>query len=247
MTSRDDHVTTSRESNTTSSNGDGDGVLKDSTSSGRSDDVHRHQKPLRLFDFVAKTSVDADEDLRRVRSVRGAGCIGGGGVGIVSDGSGIGDYIGNESRRPRLQLTALTPSRTTASTSRSSSDREIWNRKAPDFSPRLYDPKPPKRNSSDAIQPWKYAAAAAEAAASRAVAVERESPNSATKNGVGFSSDLRLPVKRLPWTYEATGEFLTRFKELEPHEARILFVRNGVYPKPPYISPKPHDFRQVLN
>ncbi|XP_066441030.1 putative uncharacterized protein C7orf78 homolog isoform X2 [Eleutherodactylus coqui] len=38
--------------------------------------------------------------------------------------------------------------------------------------------------------------------------------------------------------------FLTRFKSMEPFEANILYVRNGVYPKDKYKDPKPHDFRQ---
>ncbi|XP_075684885.1 putative uncharacterized protein C7orf78 homolog [Rhinoderma darwinii] len=38
--------------------------------------------------------------------------------------------------------------------------------------------------------------------------------------------------------------FLTRFKPMEPFEANILYVKNGVYPKDQFKDPKPHDFRQ---
>ena len=35
-------------------------------------------------------------------------------------------------------------------------DDDIWKRSAPDFRPQRYAPKPAKRNSRDAMQPWKY-------------------------------------------------------------------------------------------
>ena len=32
----------------------------------------------------------------------------------------------------------------------------IWTRPPPDFRPQQYLPKPPKRNSRESMQPWKY-------------------------------------------------------------------------------------------
>ena len=37
-----------------------------------------------------------------------------------------------------------------------SDNSSIWNRKPVDFSRRLYDPCPPKRNTREAIKPWTY-------------------------------------------------------------------------------------------
>ena len=37
-------------------------------------------------------------------------------------------------------------------------DDDIWKRPPPDFRPQVYAPKPPKRNSREAVQPWKYTA-----------------------------------------------------------------------------------------
>lgn len=33
---------------------------------------------------------------------------------------------------------------------------DIWTRPPPDFRPQQYLPKPPKRNSRESMQPWKY-------------------------------------------------------------------------------------------
>ena len=35
-------------------------------------------------------------------------------------------------------------------------DNDIWKRSAPDFRPQEYAPRPPKRNTRMAMQPWKY-------------------------------------------------------------------------------------------
>ena len=35
-------------------------------------------------------------------------------------------------------------------------DNDIWKRPPPDFKPQIYAPKPPKRNSRDAMRPWSY-------------------------------------------------------------------------------------------
>ena len=37
-----------------------------------------------------------------------------------------------------------------------SKDDDIWKRPPPDFRPQCFEPKPPKRNSREAMKPWKY-------------------------------------------------------------------------------------------
>ncbi|KAM6202316.1 uncharacterized protein C7orf78 homolog [Rhynchocyon petersi] len=41
-----------------------------------------------------------------------------------------------------------------------------------------------------------------------------------------------------------TPKFITTFARLDPHTAKIMFVKSGKYPCDEYINPKPYDFRQ---
>ena len=105
-------------------------------------------------------------------------------------------------------------------------DNDIWKRPAPDFRPQGYAPKPPKRNSRDAMQPWKYG----------------------TFPGQPSSAPRKKSVKlRHSFTEEENEEktFLTNFHILDPQEARVEFVREGTYHPGMYKMPKFHDFRQV--
>ncbi len=107
--------------------------------------------------------------------------------------------------------------------------RDIWRRPAPDFRPQVYNPRPPKRNSRDAVQPWKYTS----------LSEETEMEQSPQK-----SDSAALP--RLFQTRSVDEDrFLTHFRILDPDGARMEASKSGYFPRGQYVMPKPHDFRGV--
>lgn len=107
--------------------------------------------------------------------------------------------------------------------------RTAWDIAPPDFTLQLYKPKPPKRNSRSAMLPgcnedeW--------------IKNVREKQ----RQIVQFE-DIPLP-KILQGPASDHRPFITRFRVLDSHAAKILFVKNGVHKREPYTTPGPHAFR----
>ncbi|XP_069585422.1 putative uncharacterized protein C7orf78 homolog isoform X1 [Ranitomeya imitator] len=103
-------------------------------------------------------------------------------------------------------------------------ENNIWKKKPPDFSVRLYKSLNLPRRSEESNMK------------------ERRNRNQILKiNELEMIRDSPPPRPRKS---EESGTFLTRFRLMEPFEANLLYVKNGVYPKDKYEDPKPHDFRQ---
>ncbi|KAM4029061.1 uncharacterized protein C7orf78 homolog [Anomaloglossus baeobatrachus] len=103
-------------------------------------------------------------------------------------------------------------------------EKNIWKKKPPDFSVRLYKSlNLPRRSEESNIKE------------------RRTRDQNLTRQEMEVIRD--TPPPRLRKSKEP-GKFLTRFRLMEPFEANILYVKNGVYPKDKYRDPKPHDFRQ---
>ncbi|XP_043922690.1 uncharacterized protein LOC122798087 [Protopterus annectens] len=101
-------------------------------------------------------------------------------------------------------------------------DFDIWQRKPPDFTPKLYRSlnlprKTSKITNSDIRKTSSYDAI----------------NKLQIFTNTNISAALDLP------------QFVTRFKNFGPYEANIQFVKTGQYPKDKYSNPKPHDFRQL--
>jgi len=107
-------------------------------------------------------------------------------------------------------------------------DHDIWKLPPPDFRPQCYEPRPPPRNSREAIKPWKYGT------------IPGRRPQPITRH----SAPLRLP-SILQERQEEEGQFVTAFKIDGPWEAKLLYVKEGVFRPGRYQMPKPHDFRGV--
>ncbi|KAK2157040.1 hypothetical protein LSH36_200g04082 [Paralvinella palmiformis] len=105
-------------------------------------------------------------------------------------------------------------------------DHDIWKLPPPDFRPQCYEPRPPPRNSREAIKPWKYGT------------IPGRRPQPITRH----SAPLRLP-SILQERQEEEGQFVTAFKIDGPWEAKLLYVKEGVFRPGRYQMPKPHDFR----
>ncbi|KAH9524757.1 hypothetical protein Btru_027738 [Bulinus truncatus] len=105
-------------------------------------------------------------------------------------------------------------------------DDDIWRRKPPDFRYAVYDPHPPKRNTVESMQPWRYGTIPGQMEVIRRA-----------------RSESRLP-RLLQDNREEEPQFNTRFRIERPFTAKKNFVANGTYKPGPYESPKPHDFRQ---
>ncbi|XP_046356191.2 uncharacterized protein LOC124135058 [Haliotis rufescens] len=104
-------------------------------------------------------------------------------------------------------------------------DDDIWRKPPPDFRVAVYDPRPPKRNTIDSMQPWRY----------------------------GTIPGERTRVKReraslLPVIFRDNGQkeakFVTRFHIPRPFTAKKQFVKDGMYPAKEYETPQRHDFRR---
>ncbi|XP_073533385.1 putative uncharacterized protein C7orf78 homolog [Phyllobates terribilis] len=103
-------------------------------------------------------------------------------------------------------------------------ENNIWKKKPPDFSVGLYRSlNLPRRSEESKMR-------------------ERRNRNQVLKrNEMEMIRDPPPPQLRKS---EEPEKFLTRFRLVEPFEANLLYVKNGVYPKDKYKDPKPHDFRQ---
>ena len=105
-------------------------------------------------------------------------------------------------------------------------DNNIWKRPPPDFRPQVYAPKPPKRNSRDAVKPWKYGTKPGE------------------KEEVTREESVKLPLI-LQAKSQDENPFVTHFNILDPYQAKILGAKYGSYKPGAYKMPQPHDFRGV--
>ncbi|XP_044151780.1 uncharacterized protein LOC122939680 [Bufo gargarizans] len=103
-------------------------------------------------------------------------------------------------------------------------EHNIWKKKPPDFSVRLYRSLTlPRRTEENNVK-------------------ERKDLHRVLKR-----NEIEVIREAPPPCLTKSKEperFLTRFKPMEPFEANILYVKNGVYPKDKYKDQKPHDFRQ---
>lgn len=104
-----------------------------------------------------------------------------------------------------------------------------WDIRPPDFTLQIYQPKPPKRNSRKAMIPgyndeeWNKKAK------------ERR------KQHIEFE---RIPLpKILEPPVSDKAPFSTQFSLPDSHTAKIMYVRNGIHKREPYVTPGPHAFR----
>lgn len=104
-----------------------------------------------------------------------------------------------------------------------------WNISPPDFTLQIYQPKPPKRNSRKAMIPgyneeeWNKKAK------------ERR------KQHIEFKR-IQLP-KILQPSVSDKAPFSTQFRIPDSHTAKLMYVRNGIHNREPYVTPGPHAFR----
>ena len=107
-------------------------------------------------------------------------------------------------------------------------NRTPWDRR-PDFTLQLYRPKPPKRNSRYAMIPgynedeWNK-----QAREKRRQRVQFEP--------IPLPKVLQPPVSDKP-------PFTTQFRIPDSHQAKIMYVRNGIHRRELYTAPGPHAFR----
>ncbi|XP_033103217.1 uncharacterized protein LOC117106011 [Anneissia japonica] len=104
-------------------------------------------------------------------------------------------------------------------------DQDVWQRKPPDFRPQTYRPSPPKRNTRESMQPWKYGTF----------------PGTSKPKPL-VSYELKFP-KLLQPARPKSRQFINKFKIIDSDEAKQLFVKEGMYPREAYQMPKKHDFR----
>lgn len=105
-------------------------------------------------------------------------------------------------------------------------DNDIWKRPPPDFRPQVFAPKPPKRNSREAMRPENYGTFPG-----KHVTVKRPVRN--------VIPHMLRPAK------PDEGRMSLRFHIDRPFTAKKKFVREGMYKAGKFKNPQPHDFRGV--
>lgn len=105
-------------------------------------------------------------------------------------------------------------------------DADIWRRKPPDFRLQVYNPNPPKRNSRDAMQPWKYGTYPGE-----------EKPKKRAQS-VNLPNIFKEGKEDILKNLDLSSSNLMGISDEKNH-----FVREGMYPAGPYSNPKDPDFR----
>ncbi|XP_072179326.1 putative uncharacterized protein C7orf78 [Diadema setosum] len=104
---------------------------------------------------------------------------------------------------------------------------DIWKRPPPDFTLQRYMPKPPKRNTRESMQPWRWDCYPG---------VKKEE-KVADKTTVTLPKILQPPRPR-------SRKMLTKFRIADPDAARKQAVKELMHAQERYENPKPHDFRQ---
>lgn len=136
------------------------------------------------------------------------------------------DFVAHEKYQASFDL-LTTRSKTFCAPPKPYND-DIWNRKPPDFRPQTYLPKPPKRNTRESMQPWKYFTESTD-----------KEINLKKKRHKGVELPKVLQPKR-----PKSRKMNLKFNIPSSDDARKDFVKKGVHPKDVYVNPKPHDFRQ---
>ncbi|KAM5158325.1 uncharacterized protein C7orf78 homolog [Mantella aurantiaca] len=104
-------------------------------------------------------------------------------------------------------------------------ERNIWMRKPPDFSVRLYKSLTLPRRSEESHRKEK-----------KEVTEDTRQTNN-LEVIPGIWNPIQLSTKQ-------PKKFFTKFKHIGPFEASLMCVKEGFYSKDEYQDPKPHDFRQ---
>ena len=108
-------------------------------------------------------------------------------------------------------------------------DNDIWKRPPPDFRLQVYNPKPPPRNSREAMKPWLYGT---ESRQEKAKKTDEER--------------IFLPSIFKNKCDDEEGNFDLRSNDLmDCFEAKKHFARTGMNPAGLYHNPRPHDYRGV--
>lgn len=105
-------------------------------------------------------------------------------------------------------------------------DNDIWKRPPPNFRAQNFASHPPKRNSRDSMQPWKYGT----------IPGKREI--------IKRPKVTILPHILNPKTPEGT-RFHTQFNIPDSYDGKVEMARELTNKADPYENPKPHDFRDL--
>jgi hypothetical protein len=124
---------------------------------------------------------------------------------------------------------------------------DVWKRKPVDFTVKLYHPKPPKRNSRNAIKPWLYDKYLRK--------IENDSSDATNENK---DPDEKVITDIMSSFYSNTNldeyqsqteslEFQSSFRCITPNADRIKMSKTMGYRDSleQYKNPVPHDFRGV--
>lgn len=108
-----------------------------------------------------------------------------------------------------------------------------YRRPPPDFRPQVYAPKPPRRNSRDAVKPWNYQAR-----------FDDDPPRS--KGNPPKLPEIYAPSKPGSSLIKEKPPFIRNFRISDSNDAKLELVKKFKEVEgsvEPYKQPGPHDFR----
>ncbi|XP_068670570.1 putative uncharacterized protein C7orf78 [Montipora foliosa] len=110
-----------------------------------------------------------------------------------------------------------------------SKNRTAWDIRPPNFTFQIYQPKPPKRNSRYAmLQGYNEDEWIKKLKEKRRQRVQFE----------------HIPLPKILQPPESNNPpFISQFRVLDPHAAKIVFIKSGILKREPYATPGPHAFR----
>lgn len=119
-------------------------------------------------------------------------------------------------------------------------DRNIWRRKPPDFRLQAFAPRPPKRNSRAANQPWRFSA-------DSDARVTQWRQDKAERVPVPPKGALQTDYEAAMAGAEETAQlppFRARFRAERPYTAKLKAARADQGHRERYSAPQETDFRQ---
>ena len=121
---------------------------------------------------------------------------------------------------------------------------DVWKIKPLDLKPKTFGPKPPRRNARTAGQrTWTKGVDATEEKRAKTSKSAKSSKEARRERAI-------LALERMTRDEneeDKLGWEEAKFRSMDAHQARILFVKEGKFKPQPYKAPKPFDHRYVGN
>lgn len=167
---------------------------------------------------------------------------------------GAGERLFDFSTKVRLESKAANSKRRSSrfKTVRKNEKYDVWSIRPLDLQPQAFEPRPPKRNSREAVRPWTYGPQSDRVNAGNTLAATESVHKIPAENTKRKEEALKALQNFRDVDHcgqksaheDEDGELKLHFRPMDPHEARIDFVRRGRHPPGKYEMPKVFNHRE---